>query len=254
MHAGVHSILKEIQNSESTNAWLFNLQIPIFKKDWAIHGIFVYLLSSSKNLSLTGFKLRISGVKSDRSANCATTTARLFIKCIEFVKSKRVYVNLYQREKKKFFCIFAKNGFVCNDPFVSQEYFWNLNFLRKRFFLLPVAEIFATCWCYPYRIWILKSSQTYYGSLFCLLKSRTHTKGYATDFWYLELPNCLFRRYIFLKKMGQPRPLFRLFSVFSNRHRYNFYISMWKNVMSIQYTAQGFKPMNFGTWAFSHNH
>ena len=28
--------------------------------------------------------------------------------------------------------------------------------------------------------------------------------------------------YLFFKKMGQPRPLFRLFSVFSNKH-YNFY-------------------------------
>ena len=32
----------------------------------------------------------------------------------------------------------------------------------------------------------------------------------------------------FFKKMGQPRPLFRLFSVFSNKH-YNFYNNnMWK--------------------------
>ena len=37
------------------------------------------------------------------------------------------------------------------------------------------------------------------------------------------------------KKMGQPRPLFRLFSVFSNK-QCNFYSnSMWKNVMSIKY-------------------
>ena len=27
-------------------------------------------------------------------------------------------------------------------------------------------------------------------------------------------------------KMGQPRPLLRLFSVFSNKHQYNFYNSM----------------------------
>ena len=34
----------------------------------------------------------------------------------------------------------------------------------------------------------------------------------------------------FKKKMGQPRPLFRLFSVFSNKH-YKFYNKyMWKNV------------------------
>ena len=36
--------------------------------------------------------------------------------------------------------------------------------------------------------------------------------------------------HLFLKKMGQPRPLFRLFSIFSNKH-YNFYNKyMWKNV------------------------
>ena len=34
----------------------------------------------------------------------------------------------------------------------------------------------------------------------------------------------------FLKKMGQPRPLFRLFSVFSNKHQYNFYKYMRKYV------------------------
>ena len=35
---------------------------------------------------------------------------------------------------------------------------------------------------------------------------------------------------VFLKKMGQPRPLFHLFTVFSNKH-YNFYNKyMWKNV------------------------
>ena len=42
--------------------------------------------------------------------------------------------------------------------------------------------------------------------------------------------------------MGLPRPIFRLFSVFSNK-QYNFYNKlMWKNVMSIQYTAPGFEP------------
>ena len=55
----------------------------------------------------------------------------------------------------------------------------------------------------------------------------------------------------FLKKLGQPRPLFRLFSVFSNK-QYKFYNkSMWKNVMSIQYPAPGFEPTTFGTWVSS---
>ena len=54
--------------------------------------------------------------------------------------------------------------------------------------------------------------------------------------------------------MGQPRPLFRLFSVFSNK-QYNFYNkSVWIKVMSIQYPAPGFEPMTFGTWVSSHNH
>ena len=52
-------------------------------------------------------------------------------------------------------------------------------------------------------------------------------------------------------KMGQPRPLFHLFLVFINK-QYNFYYkSMWKNVMSIQYTAPGFEPTSFGTWVSS---
>ena len=42
--------------------------------------------------------------------------------------------------------------------------------------------------------------------------------------------------------MGQPRPLFGLFLVFTNK-QYNFYNkSMWKNVMSIQSMAPGFEP------------
>ena len=44
------------------------------------------------------------------------------------------------------------------------------------------------------------------------------------------LPNLRSTESFFFKKMGQPRPLFRLFSVFSNKH-YNFYNKyMWKNV------------------------
>ena len=49
--------------------------------------------------------------------------------------------------------------------------------------------------------------------------------------------------------MGQPRPLFNLFSVFSNKQQINV-----KNVMSIQYTAAGFEPTTFRTWVSSHNH
>ena len=57
------------------------------------------------------------------------------------------------------------------------------------------------------------------------------------------------------KKMGQPRPLFGLSSVFSNK-QYNFNNSlMWKNVMSIQYTEPGFEPTAPRTWVIiSHNH
>ena len=43
--------------------------------------------------------------------------------------------------------------------------------------------------------------------------------------------------------MGQPRPIFRLFSVFLNKQFYNKY--MWKK--SIQYTVQEFEPTTFGT-------
>ena len=58
--------------------------------------------------------------------------------------------------------------------------------------------------------------------------------------------------FFFLKKMGQPWPLFRLFSVFSNK-QYNFYNNnLWK--MSIQYMVLGFEPTTFGTWVSSHNH
>ena len=54
------------------------------------------------------------------------------------------------------------------------------------------------------------------------------------------------------KKMCQPRPLFRLFSVFSNK-QYTFYNKlMWK--MSIQYLVLGFEFTTFGLWASSFNH
>ena len=54
--------------------------------------------------------------------------------------------------------------------------------------------------------------------------------------------------------MGHPRPLFRLFSVFFKQTMQFYNKSMWKNVMSIQYPAQGFEPTTFGTWVSSHNH
>ena len=45
---------------------------------------------------------------------------------------------------------------------------------------------------------------------------------------------------LFKIEMGQPRPLFRLSSVFSNKHQYNFLqLINVKNVNSIQYTEPG---------------
>ena len=44
--------------------------------------------------------------------------------------------------------------------------------------------------------------------------------------------------------MGHPWPLFRLFSIFSNKHKYNFY----------KYTGPEFEPTTFGTCVSSHNH
>ena len=61
---------------------------------------------------------------------------------------------------------------------------------------------------------------------------------------------------LFFKKMGQPRPLFRLFSVvFSNKHQFNFYNkSKSKKFNSIQYTAPGFEPTTSRSWVISNNH
>ena len=52
--------------------------------------------------------------------------------------------------------------------------------------------------------------------------------------------------FFFFFKLGQPRPLFRLFSVFSNK-QHNFYNkSMWTNPqMSIHYTAPGLEHTTF---------
>ena len=76
------------------------------------------------------------------------------------------------------------------------------------------------------------------GRLFSIIKYSNHS------FWPLGI--------IFIK-IVQPRPLFRLFLVFPNKHHYNFYNKyVWK--MSIQYTVPGFEPMTFGKWVYSHNH
>ena len=52
-------------------------------------------------------------------------------------------------------------------------------------------------------------------------------------------------------KMGQPRPLFNLFSFFQTH--YNFYIKKCVKTTN-QYTVPGFELTTFGTWASSHNH
>ena len=53
---------------------------------------------------------------------------------------------------------------------------------------------------------------------------------------------------------SQSPPLFRLFSVFSNKD-YNFYNkSMWINVMSLQYITPGFEPTTSQTLVISNNH
>ena len=52
--------------------------------------------------------------------------------------------------------------------------------------------------------------------------------------------------YIFLK-MGQPRPLFSLFSFFFKQTIQFLQQANVKNVKSIQYTAPGFEPMTSGT-------
>ena len=58
---------------------------------------------------------------------------------------------------------------------------------------------------------------------------------------------------IIFKKWANPGLFYHLFSVFSNKHHYNFNNNyMWKNY--IQYKVLGFKPTTFGTWASCHNH
>ena len=50
-----------------------------------------------------------------------------------------------------------------------------------------------------------------------------------------------------LLKMGQTRPIFRLFLVFFKQTIQFLQQMNVKNVMSIQYPAPGFEPMTFGT-------
>ena len=57
----------------------------------------------------------------------------------------------------------------------------------------------------------------------------------------------------FLKKIGQPRPLFYLFLSFQT-HITILHQFKEKNVMTIQYTALGFELITFETWVSSHNH
>ena len=70
-----------------------------------------------------------------------------------------------------------------------------------------------------------------------------------------QMVNFSLKRYLDLDifLMGHPWPLFRLFSVCSNKH-YNsiFNKLMWKT--SIQYTVLGYEPKTFKTWVLSHNH
>ena len=61
--------------------------------------------------------------------------------------------------------------------------------------------------------------------------------------------------FFFKKKWANPGFFFVYFRSFSNKHYYNFLQQInVKNVMSIQYTALGFEPTTFGSWASSHNH
>ena len=57
-----------------------------------------------------------------------------------------------------------------------------------------------------------------------------------------------------MARNGPTPASFCLLSVISNK-QYNFYgKSMWKNDMSIQYMAQGFKPTTSWMWVVLHNH
>ena len=58
---------------------------------------------------------------------------------------------------------------------------------------------------------------------------------------------------IVLKRWANPGLFYHLFSVFSNKHHYNFTTNVCEK-MSIQYTVPGFEPTAFGTWVSSHNH
>ena len=53
-----------------------------------------------------------------------------------------------------------------------------------------------------------------------------------------------------IKQMSHPRPLFHLFSVFSNKY-YNFTTNIFEK-MSIQFTVLWFEPPTFRTWVSAH--
>ena len=112
------------------------------------------------------------------------------------------------------------------------QYFWSLgNFLKY----LAILEVL-------FRIWqtFEPTSEEILRDKFSLFES--HLIFY--QIW----------SHFFFFKNGPTPVSFCLFSVFSNKHHYNFYNrSMWKNVMSIQYMVPGFEPTTFGTWASSHN-
>ena len=60
---------------------------------------------------------------------------------------------------------------------------------------------------------------------------------------------------VFFQKMGRPQPLFRLFSVFSNKHQIQFLQQInVEKCNSIQYSAPAFEPTTFRTWVITHNH
>ena len=61
------------------------------------------------------------------------------------------------------------------------------------------------------------------------------------------------RDYFFIK-WANPGLFFVYFRSFQTNNTIFYNKSMWKNVMSIQYTAPGFEPTTFGMRVSSHNH
>ena len=84
----------------------------------------------------------------------------------------------------------------------------------------------ACCWLQWWSMSIGDSSQKQLGWFFFNINHRTTSHNAIGSFLFL--------------KMGNSRPLFRLFLVFSNKHYKFFNNFMWK--MSIQYTVLGFEP------------